>query len=358
MHDIQLNQFPVHDFREIAEPVAVFEFDWSGKSVISKHEFRKVTIEVKQNGTAQVFFMWWVLKMDQEGEIRISCAPHWGHEDFYELKNERPSFQPEQNIIPWRDHWMQALYYPPKPIQSCVGEQLHLKCNRDEFSLWFDLSRDDSTVDIESETIGRRPLCTCGFHLAFARTRIGQMNQSSRLKKFQKIFGRTLDQQSTVFFISEGSLLGLVIAALKVNHVYVLDSNKYSRRVLEKYIEFNHLTNITLLETVDETSAEWPAITHIIGEPSFCTSILPWDNFYFAEIVNKIKSFCDEGVHILPQSATIRAVPVEFLDLHKIFAPFDICESYDLTLFDKIIEVKCHLNENIMRFGRRKKMHS
>lgn len=349
MHDIQLNQFPVHQFREIAEPTAVFEFDWSGKSCISKKEFRKVAIDAKQNGTAQVMFMWWVLKMDQEGDIRISCAPHWAHEDFYRLKNERPSFQPEQNIIPWRDHWMQALYYAPNPVQICVGEQLHLKCQRDEFSLWFDISRDTETDDQQS--IDKRPLCTCGFHLALSRTRIGQMNQSLRLKKFQKIFDKVLDQDSTVFFISEGSLVGLMIAALKVKHVYVLDSNNYSRRILEKYIEFNRLSNITLFKHVDETSADWSTVTHIIGEPSFCTSILPWDNFYFTELVSKVKGYCNDGVQVLPHSATIRAVPVEFLDLHKIFAPFDICESFDLTTFDRVIEVIVKIQHEIDFFN-------
>lgn len=333
----------MHQFREISEPTAVFEFDWSGKSVISKHEIRNVIISARENGMAQVFFMWWVLKMDQDAEIRISCAPHWAHEDFYRLKNERPSFQPEQNIIPWRDHWMQALYYAPKSVQMEVDEQLELICNRDEFSLWFDLnpiaSQDDGDHNVPDQNIQKRLMCTCGFHLAFARTRIGQMNHSLRLKKFQKIFSKALDQQSTVLFVSEGSLLGLMIAALKVKYVYVLDSNKYTRRVLQTYIDFNQLVNIKLLEDLNGNDIDWSTITHIVGEPSFCTSILPWDNFYFGEIVNNIKARCNEGVQILPQSATIRAVPVEFLDLHKIFAPFNMCESFDLTIFDRVIEV-------------------
>lgn len=297
--------------------------------------------------------MWWVLQMDQDGEIRISCAPHWAHEDFYKLRNDRPSFQPEQNIIPWRDHWMQALYYAPKPVQMGVGEQLRLKCNRDEFSLWFDsnriVSQDLDGSDAEqTPPQNTRPMCTCGFHLAFSRTRIGQCNQSLRLKKFQKIFDKALDQQSTVLFVSEGSLLGLMIAALKVRHVYVLDSNKYTRRVVERYIDFNHLVNITLLDDLDAIDIDWPTITHIVGEPSFCTSILPWDNFYFGEIVNKVKARCSDSVQILPKSATIRAVPVEFLDLHKIFAPFNTCESFDLTIFDRLIEVNA---ENSYKFN-------
>lgn len=238
---------------------------------------------------------------------------------------------------------MQAVYYTPKPVQIGVGEKLQLKCDRDEFSLWFDSNRianqDLDCDETEQNSQNTRPMCTCGFHLAFSRTRIGQCNHSLRLKKFQKIFDKALDQQSIVLFVSEGSLLGLMIAALKVKHVYVLDSNKYTRRVLEKYIDFNHLGNITSLESLDATDIDWSTITHIVGEPSFCTSILPWDNFYFGEIVNNVKARCSDSVQILPKSATIRAVPVEFLDLHKIFAPFKTCESFDLSIFDRLIEV-------------------
>ena len=44
---------------------------------------------------------------------------------------------------PWRDHWMQAIYYPisvPK-ISSVQGEQkmVLISCH-DEYSFWFDLS--------------------------------------------------------------------------------------------------------------------------------------------------------------------------------------------------------------------------
>lgn len=288
----------------------------------------------------QVFFMWWILKMDQNDEIRLSCAPHWTHEDFDALKSENPTFQPIQNLIPWRDHWMQALYYAPKPIYANAGETLLLKCAHDEFSLWFDLSSSSDEQPDTEDKWSERPLCSCGFHLAYSRTRIGQMNHSQRLKKFQKILDHAIDPNSTVLFVSDGSLLGITIAALKVKHVYYIDANKYSRRVLEKYIEFNQFSNITLLESIDDNRIEWSTVTHIVGEPNFCTAILPWDNFYFAEVVREVKPKCNDNVQILPQTATIRAVPVEFLDLHKIFAPFGVCESFDLRIFDRVIEVR------------------
>lgn len=337
LHDIQLNQFPSHHFRELVPPTAVFEFDFSGKSVIPKDESKRIEVRGQANGSAQAFFMWWVLKMDQEGEIRINCAPHWAHEDFERLKRDRPAYSPIQNVIPWRDHWMQAVFYNPRVVHVNAGESFELRCSRDEFSLWFELTHpkiDDDQVDC------KRPLCTCGYHLAFSRTRIGQMNDNLRTKKFLRILENEINEESNVLFVSDGSLFGLAIAALKAHHVYLLDSNKYTHQLLQKYIDFNKLENVSLITEVDDASIAWDTLTHVIGEPNFSTAIVPWDNFRFGDVIDRITSRINtNNVKILPKSATIEAIPVECLDLQKIIAPFGICETFDLTIFDKIIEV-------------------
>ncbi|MCP6117004.1 hypothetical protein NL387_27330, partial [Klebsiella pneumoniae] len=67
-----------------------------------KQEFSVVT-----TGKAQLVFMWWELNMDQEGKISLSCAPWWSHPDA-DISSQTP-----QDTIPWRDHWMQAVYYLP-----------------------------------------------------------------------------------------------------------------------------------------------------------------------------------------------------------------------------------------------------
>lgn len=331
----------MNDFREIVKPTAVFEFNWSGRSsLIPKSESSVISVEAEASGTVQAFFMWWILKMDEDNEIRISCAPHWAHEDYERLRNENQTCKPIHNVIPWRDHWMQAVFYPSKAIRVNAGQIFQLFCNRDEFSLWFDAK----LIGVGNGLTTNRPVCSCGFHLALSRNRIGQLNQSLRTKKFLQIFERTLDQNSTVLFLSEGSWIGLMIAALKVKRVYYIDSNKYMRNIITKYVEFNKLSNVAVLKDVNDAVIKWNAITHIIGEPYFATSILPWDNLHFADLVNKVRLKCNENVRILPKSAVIRAVPVEFLDLHKIFAPFGICESFDMKIFDCVIEVvKTHV---------------
>lgn len=345
LHDIQLNQLSVAQFREIVAPKAAFEFDFSGKNPISKSELVKIPVVTENSGSAQAFFMWWILKMDQEGEIKLSCAPHWQHEDFQRLSREQPNYRPQQNVIPWRDHWMQAIYHIPKEIHVDRGQNFELHCARDEFSLWFDLMPATENNQIKIDEV--RPLCTCGFHLAYSRTRIGQVNDNLRTKKFIRVLEEEITSSSTVFFISDGSLIGLAIAALGAKHVYLLDSNQMSRRVLETYVQFNKLANVTLVSSIDDEGIDWTNISHIIGEPYFCTSILPWDNFQFGEIVNGVRDRVAATTKILPRTASIRAVPVEFLDLHKIVAPFKTCESFDLSIFDRIIEVyayKSHLS--------------
>ena len=89
-------------------------------------------LKAKTNGTAQAVFMWWDLVMDTKGEVILSCAPFWAH----------PSKPKSADDIPWRDHWMQAVYYLPTPVPAKEGQELTLISSHDEFSLWFNLGVD------------------------------------------------------------------------------------------------------------------------------------------------------------------------------------------------------------------------
>lgn len=58
-----------------------FSFDWNSKTPIPNDESRSITVDPINSGTANALFMWWTLDMDQEGEIKLSCAPPWDHPD-------------------------------------------------------------------------------------------------------------------------------------------------------------------------------------------------------------------------------------------------------------------------------------
>lgn len=300
----------------------------------------QLNVKALRTGLAHVVFMWWDLRMDQAGDIVLSCAPFWAHPDYPHLCKSNRLNIPSQNVIPWRDHWMQALYYVPTECRVNAGDHLQLHFNHDEYSLWFDIQQQDGTADALTGDAKPLPLpvCDCGFHIANSRTRIGQLNDSVRTKKFLNYMENEFDCNSVVLALGDCSLLALAIGAMQVKQVYCLDTNRYGRQVQSMYMKTNQLGNVRLLDRLDELK-DLASITHVFGEPSFVASILPWDNFYFGTLLAEVQGQLSNDTKILPRKAVVYAVGVEFLDLHKIRAPLGLCEGFDLNIFDRLVEV-------------------
>lgn len=274
--------------------------------------------------------------MDQDNEIILSCAPSWSHPDYTSLAQKLPNSVPPQNVIPWRDHWMQAVYYVPSSLRIQKDQEVFLNFMHDEYSLWFDVTKSrTNNPDI------RQPLCECGFHNAYSRTRIGQLNDNSRNKKYLRLLEDRINAKSVVLCLSDGSQLGLACSALGARQVICFEQHRYSRQVLEKYVEHNKLKNVRIVDKLEEVS-EWSEITHVFGEPSFVSSIVPFDNLYFGTALTQILPKLRPDVSILPIRAITYAVPVEFLDLQKIRAPLGVREGFDLSIFDRLVEVRLH----------------
>lgn len=270
--------------------------------------------------------------MDEESQIQLSCAPFWAHPDYEHLKAANKKLIPEQNVIPWRDHWMQALYYLPTVTRIQESNEMYLNFNHDEYSLWFTVTK----VEQKPQSL-RQPLCDCGFHNAYSRTRAGQLNDNLRNKKYLKVLEDEITKDSVVLVLSDGSLLGLASSKLAAK-VYCLESNRYSSKVLQSYIDANQLPNVKIIHCLSEID-NLDEITCVFGEPSFLSALVPWDNFYFGTLLSQIRSKLRSDVVIIPRQATIHAVAVEFLDLHKIRSPLGVCEGFDLAIFDEFVEV-------------------
>ncbi|KAL5292280.1 PRMT7.2 family protein [Megaselia abdita] len=340
VHDIQLSQLNTGQCNFISEPIQIFEFDFMSKTPILENRTNIAKFQAKTHGTPFSIFFWWDLNMDVEGEIVLSCAPYWAHPDFPELSKLASKDKPVQNVIPWRDHWMQAIYYIPKPQMVNPGDELVLTSNHDEYSFWFDVGKTELSENIKRYT------CNCSFHIANCRSRIGQLNQSLRNKKYLRIFEEEITKSSVVLSLSDGSLLGLSTAKM-AKEVICLEAHRFSRECLESYVKSNKLENVKIIKSLDEVE-NFEKITHVVAEPYFTTSIVPWDSFYFGTLLNQIKGKLNEKVTILPKTARLFAVPVEFLDLHKIRTPLGICEGFDLRIFDKFIDTASELADQVV----------
>jgi protein arginine N-methyltransferase 7 len=108
-------------------------FDWSGKVPLVKERSSILDLVPSDGGVAQVVFMWWDLMMDVNEQVILSCAPVWAH-----------PLSESGHVLPWRDHWMQAVYYLPKEIPVQKEDKMILVSHHDEYSFWFHLfSKDD-----------------------------------------------------------------------------------------------------------------------------------------------------------------------------------------------------------------------
>lgn len=80
-----------------------------------------------ESGIAHAAFVWWDLAMDMDGEIILSCAPKWHYSN--------------DQDVPWRDHWIQGVYYFSDDIPLKSNESVNLVGYHDELSFWFDTSK-------------------------------------------------------------------------------------------------------------------------------------------------------------------------------------------------------------------------
>lgn len=273
--------------------------------------------------------------MDIEESIKLSCAPFWAHPDMKHLAESNPS-KPLPNVIPWRDHWMQAVYYLPKPLTLQTGDSFILNSNHDEYSLWFDVFHAKSDI---KQSVPRHE-CSCSMHMTYSRSRIGQLNQSQRNKRFIRYLEDNVKKDSNVLVLGDGSLLGLSCSRLGAKKVLCHEPHRYSRHFMEKMVEHNQLKNVKFIEKLDDIKEDIETIDLVFAEPYFLTSILPWDNFFFGSLLMKIIKNLPKSSKISPSAARIYCVPVEFLDLNKIRTPIKECEGFDLKIFDDMVEVR------------------
>uniref|UniRef100_A0AAR5PHY3 Protein arginine N-methyltransferase n=1 Tax=Dendroctonus ponderosae TaxID=77166 RepID=A0AAR5PHY3_DENPD len=334
VHDIQLSQLPLESFNTFVPPTPVLRFDWSGKTPFVFERSTIHTLKSLKHGKAQMVFMWWELQMDINAEHILSCAPYWAHPK----SKDRITTD-----IPWRDHWMQAIYYLPQELNLEEGQEIHLISCHDEYSLWFNLTTTLKLTEVDY----LNPICQCGLHVAFSRTRIGQLNDAKRNKKYFKLFEEHIKPDSNILFLSDGFHYGLVASKLGAKQLYFLDTNLLSRRVLQEFITYNEISNAQILEQADDLkNIDLDNVNIVFGEPYFTSSILPWDNLLFLYLSDNIRTLLSKNVKVFPKSCVIKAVAVHFDHLHKIRAPLGNCEGFLMKDFDNLILESSNISDD------------
>ncbi|KAK1874993.1 Protein arginine N-methyltransferase 7, partial [Dissostichus eleginoides] len=231
--DIQLSQVPPHSFTPLGPLCTMFSVDFS-KPVSSAFQSHSSQFVAQAGGRAQVVLSWWDLDMDPSGSIVCTMAPSWTYK------------QPK--TAPWRDHWMQSVYFLPVESSVSDGEELRLTVCHDDYSLWYSL-QSPSQQGSQSEAAPSRPCCTCQAHLVWNRPRFGELNDRQRTESYVSALRSVLREDSVCLGVSDGSLLPVFAHVLGAKKVYGLESSRMSEQVIEQVLEANSMKGaVELLE--------------------------------------------------------------------------------------------------------------
>ncbi|NXS52830.1 ANM7 methyltransferase, partial [Brachypteracias leptosomus] len=335
--DIQLNQMPSRDFTVLSDATAMFRVEFS-KPVRSASTCYRVPLEPVRSGKAQIVLSWWDLDMDPFGRINCTMAPYW-------IK-PNSAFQ-------WRDHWMQCVYFLPNEEPVLQGQLVSLTAWRDEYSLWYELQKARGEEEKEADVRVESPVCRCQAHLLWNRPRFGELNDQNRTQQYIRSLMKVLKADSVCLCISDGSLLPMLAHYLGAKQVpsffLLLWSLGFS--FLFAFFKANHLEDkIKIIEArpemLESSHLEDQKISVLVGEPFFTTSLLPWHNLYFWYARTAVASHLTSSVTVLPQSASLHMMIVEFQDLWRIRSPCGTCEGFDVQIMDDMIKNSLNFRES------------
>ncbi|KAH0619498.1 hypothetical protein JD844_000160 [Phrynosoma platyrhinos] len=335
VYDIQLNQVPLCDFMALSESVTMFSVDFS-KQVSRAPSYHTVQLLPMKSGKAQVVLSWWDIDMDPAGSIKCTMAPYWTRS--------------ASEDIPWRDHWMQCVYFLPNEEPVVQGESVNLTAFHDDYSVWYKLQKgrieeDNMPAHVES------PVCRCQAHLLWNRPRFGELNDQNRTAQYIQALQKVLKPNSICLSVSDGSLLPVLAHHLGAEEVFTLETSSVSHSLMQKIFKANHLENkIKIIEKNPEllTASDLgdKKVSLLIGEPFFSTSLLPWHNLYFWYARTALAHHLTSDVKVLPQSASLHLMVVEFKDLWRIRSPCGICEGFDVHIMDEMIKNSLDFRES------------
>ncbi|XP_062402866.1 protein arginine N-methyltransferase 7 [Sardina pilchardus] len=331
--DIQLSQVPPQSFTPLGPLCTMFSVDFS-QPVSSASQSYSCKFQAQASGQAQVILSWWDIDMDPEGTIVCSMAPSWTYSDPKEC--------------PWRDHWMQSVYFLPAETTVREGEEVSLIVNHDDYSLWYNLS---SSQQSSVERSLDRPMCTCQAHLVWTRPRFGELNDRHRNESYISALRSVLKPDSICLGVSDGSLLPLLASMLGAQKVFTIENSGMSRQVIEQILEFNSLKGkVQVLgmrpEQVTSADLEGQQVSVLVGEPYFSTTLLPWHSLFFWYCRTAVAQLLRPNATILPRSATLYMMGVEFRDLWRIRAPCGTCEGFDVGPMDEMVQQSLDFRES------------
>ncbi|XP_077567980.1 protein arginine N-methyltransferase 7 [Stigmatopora nigra] len=197
-----------------------------------------------------------------------------------------------------------------------------------------------------------RPFCTCQAHLVWDRPRFGELNDKVRTESYVNALRSVLKEDSVCLGVSDGSLLPVFAHIMGAKKVFSLENFTIMKQLIEQVLDANSLSGrVDLLnirpEQLTSKDLGGEQISLLIGEPYFSTSLLPWHSLFFWYCRTALAGLLRPDATILPCSATLHMVAVEFQDLWRIRAMCGTCEGFDVTPMEEMVQKSLDFQESL-----------
>lgn len=330
LHDFQVNQLkPGVDFDFCSEAHVIFDYNFTDITSLNLMQSKELKIPLTKtvNKTSLLILFWWDLLMDSDGEIVLSLKPKF------------PANGIEDTKVPWREHWIQAVYHLPASTASnndilVAGSQVDLIANHDEFSLSFSIGN-----RIECQ-------CNCGIHSHLSRSRIGVLNDAEYHQRYFDSIKKMMDKtfltcsiQGSILYHGDSSLLPILIAKRWSNCKVFISSPECSSTLFHNLFATENGTsnNCSLINSIESIGSK---VDLLIMEPYTLAADLPFDHIdlWIKLCQNPHMNHLDMD-HVLPNRVIIEMAAVQFNHLWKTKSKVGSnVQGFDLSEFDSLIQ--------------------
>ncbi|KAJ0433260.1 putative methyltransferase [Helianthus annuus] len=333
---VKPQQFAMHcdamgeELRLLSEPFKIFEFDFWKRP--DSHGETQVHIKATNDGMVHAVISWWVLQLDEEGNIFYSTSPKWINSP--STNNGLSSTY--TGTRDWCDHWKQCVWFTKgKGLPVREDEDVHMYATHTDISISYKFNAQSQTSEVDHSQDS---------HLTLSPERIAIYGDNNWRQSMLKAINYALKgKESPLCVIADDSVfLSVAVAHIsKSSHIIAMfpGLGDKGRQYLQAVADENGYTmdriqviNTRKQLTMNDTHQN--KVDLLIAEPFYfgAEGMLPWQGLQFWSKRTMIDSMLAEDVCIMPCKGILKACAMSLPDLWRSRCALENIEGFDHTM--------------------------
>ncbi|KAF5755258.1 putative methyltransferase [Helianthus annuus] len=334
---VKPQQFAMHcdamgeELRLLSEPFKIFEFDFWKRP--DSHGETQVHTKATNNGTVHAVISWWVLQLDEEGNIFYSTSPKWINSP--STNNGLSSMY--TGTRDWCDHWKQCVWFTKgKGLPVRKDEDVRMDATHTDISISYKFNAQSQTSEVDHSQDS---------HLTLSPERIAIYGDNNWRQFMLKAINYALKgKESPLCVIADDSVfLSVAVAHIsKSSHIIAMfpGLGDKGRQYLQAVADENgySMDRIQVINTRKQqltmNDTHQNKVDLLIAEPFYfgAEGMLPWQGLQFWSKRTMIDSMLAEDVCIMPCKGILKACAMSLPDLWRSRCALENIEGFDHTM--------------------------